>query len=193
MTNKLNFGKINSIKKKLDMISKYNQTAKNYDKRYKSIQNLKYKMIFNKLKKFKKEAILDLGCGTCLIFNLLKNHTNFLVGIDISKEMLKIALKKNENNILHLICADTDFLPFRENIFSTVFSITLLQNLPDPVMSINEVKRICKRGGFTIFTILKKELELKEFENMFNKSNLKEICTWNMQETEDFATIRKKI
>ena len=107
--------------------------------------------------------------------------------------MLKIALKKKKDNNLHLICADTDFLPFRKKIFATIFSITLLQNLPNPVNSIKEVSRICKKGAFIIFTILKKELELKDFENMFNKTNLKKIYTWNMQESEDFATIRKKI
>jgi malonyl-CoA O-methyltransferase len=193
MTNRLNSEKMNLFKKKIAIISRYDQTAKHYDKRYKSIQNLKYKLIFKKLKEFKKDAILDLGCGTGLIFNLLKNQTNFIVGIDISKNMLKIALKKKKNNNFHLICADIDFLPFRKNIFSTVFSITLLQNLPNPVISINEVSRICNKGGFVIFTVLKKELELKKFENMFNKTNLKEIFTWNMQETEDFATIRIKI
>ncbi|NVM03222.1 MAG: methyltransferase domain-containing protein [Candidatus Helarchaeota archaeon] len=184
---------MNSIKKKFDIISKYNQTAKHYDKRYNSIQNLKFNSIFKKMKEFKTNIVLDLGCGTGLLFDLIKNNTNLLVGMDISKKMLNIALKREKNNNLHLVCADADFLPFRKNIFSTIFSITVLQNLPNPVFSINEVSRVCKNGGLTIFTILKKGLELKKFENMFKKTNLKEIFTWNMQETEDYATIRKKI
>ncbi|MFX0136242.1 MAG: class I SAM-dependent methyltransferase [Candidatus Hodarchaeota archaeon] len=184
---------MNSIQKKFDIISKYDQTAKHYDKRYNSIQNLKFNLIFQKIKKFKTDIILDLGCGTGLLFNLLKNRADLLVGMDISKKMLEIALISKKSNYLHLICADAEFLPFRNNIFSTIFSITVLQNLPNPVISINEVSRVCKKGGFTIFTALKKDLELKQFENMFNRTNLKEILTWNMHETEDFATIRKKI
>lgn len=179
--------------KKKEIISKYNQTANKYDKRYSSIQNMKYRLIFEKMKINETDAILDVGCGTALLFNLLKNKTYFFVGLDISKNMLKIALKKNKKGNLHLICADCDFLPFRENIYSLIFSMTVLQNLPNPITSINEVFRVCKWGGITIFTILKKELELKQFENMFKMINSERITLFDMKETEDFATIRKKI
>ena len=182
-----------SIQKKIEIISKYDQTADIYDRRYNSIQNLKYNLIFEKLKNIETDSILDVGCGTGLLFKLLKNNTNLFMGIDISRNMLKIALKKHRNKNLHLICADANFLPFRKNTFSSIFSVTVLQNLPNPENSIKEVFRVCERGGISIFTFLKKGLDLKQFVNMFQKTNLKNILTWNMQETEDFATIRKKI
>lgn len=182
-----------SIQKKNTIISKYDQTAGKYDRRYRSIQNLKYRSIFEKLENYKTDIILDVGCGTSLLFNVLKNATDFFVGLDISKKMLKIALRKNKRANLHLICADIDFLPFRENVFSSIFSITVLQNLPNPMNSINEVIRVCKWGGITIFTILKKGLDLEQFENMFKNNNSKRIFLFDMKETEDFATIRKKI
>jgi len=192
MNNRKNLGKLNSIQKKIDITSSYNNTAKYYDKRYKSFQKLKFNSIFKKIKKFNADKILDLGCGTGLLFDLIKDCTNLLVGIDISTNMLKFALKREKNHNLHLICADAEFLPFRKNVFSTIFSITVLQNLPNPIISIHEVSRVCKKNGFAIFTILKKEIELKQFESMFNRTNLKKIVTWDMHETEDFATIRKK-
>ncbi|MHA1301661.1 MAG: class I SAM-dependent methyltransferase [Candidatus Helarchaeota archaeon] len=155
------------------------------------MQNLKFKSLIKKIQIFNMDLILDLGIGTGLLFDFLKNSNSMFVGIDISKNMLKIAQKNNKDDRLHLICADADFLPFRKNIFSAIFSITVLQNLPNPKSSIDEVIRVCKKGGLTFFTILKKDLTLKQFENMFNRK-LKKIFTWDMKETEDFATIRKK-
>jgi len=133
-----------------------------------------------------------LGTGTGLLFEYLKKRKKTFVGIDISIKMLKFAKVNNESDSLHLICADLDYLPFRKNVFSTIFSITVLQNLPNPINSINEIAKVIKKDGIAFFSILKKGLTIEKFKKMFS-NNLKEIFTWNMQENEDFATIRRKI
>lgn len=57
---------------------------------------------FNKNNLHSFESILELGCGTGLCGGALSSFTNHLVGIDISKQMIKEAEKKN---IYHkLIC-----------------------------------------------------------------------------------------
>jgi len=53
-----------------------NNTAKYYDKRYKAIQKLKFNLIFKKIKKFNADMILDLGCGTGLLFDIIKDYLN---------------------------------------------------------------------------------------------------------------------
>ncbi len=176
------------MQKKIDIISKYDQTADKYNNRYREIQDLKISTILEKIPKYNTELILDLGIGTGLLFDRLKNFTNFFVGIDISKKMLEEALESHDDDNLYLICADADFLPFRGNLFSSIFSVTLLQNLPDPRTTIDEAIRVCKEDGIIVFTILKKGLKLEEFENLFNEK-IKKIMAWNMQDTEDFAII----
>jgi ubiquinone/menaquinone biosynthesis C-methylase UbiE len=37
---------------------------------------------------------------------------------------------------------DAGALPFRDSSFNLVFSVTVLQNIPDPLASIKEIKRV---------------------------------------------------
>ena len=50
--------------------------------------------------KFKKEygsfkKTIDLGCGTGISGSAFKEYTDYIVGVDISNEMISIARKKN--------------------------------------------------------------------------------------------------
>lgn len=152
---------------------------------------MKYEKLFEKFNSIDTNLILDLGTGTSLLYKFLKKTEIMFVGIDISINMLKIAKKDNNYNSLHIVCADADYLPFRQDIFSALFMITVLQNVPNPINSINETVRVSQKGAFMFYTILKKNLKLEQFEKMFS-NHLEKIFTWNMQETEDFATIRRK-
>lgn len=46
-------------------------------------------------------TILDLGCGTGLMGTLFKTHTYELIGVDLSKEMLRMAEKKSLYDALY--------------------------------------------------------------------------------------------
>lgn len=50
---------------------------------------------------------LDLACGTGIITNILYNITNREIdAVDISSEMIKCAISKNNNPNIHFICDD---------------------------------------------------------------------------------------
>jgi ubiquinone/menaquinone biosynthesis C-methylase UbiE len=99
-----------------------------------------------------KESIgptLDVGCGTLRGFLELKGDS-YSVGLDFSKEALKIAKenrdKKEKKQQIDLVCACAEFLPFRNESFDTVICIETLVHAEDTYRKIlEESKRVSKR------------------------------------------------
>ena len=71
---------------------------------------------------------------------------------------------------LFLILADADNMPLNENIFSHVFGITLIQNMPNPAKTLNEIRRVAKDDAIIIITGMKKAFTLEEFEELLRDS-----------------------
>lgn len=160
-------------KKKQEIIKNYNDTSHFYDQRYSQIQEEKFEILLNNLELNEKE-ILDAGCGTGLLLDFINNLKNYsdvnfnYIGIDISLNMLKEFQSKllNKNTLwkVNLLLADIEFLPFRENIYDLIFSITAFQNLPTLTHGIIETLRVGKNNADFRFSILKKKLKTKELE-----------------------------
>ncbi|MCX8064820.1 MAG: class I SAM-dependent methyltransferase [Candidatus Hydrogenedentes bacterium] len=66
--------------------------------------------------------ILDLCCGYGRHIRFLSKLSNFVVGVDLSSELLTQARAQNEN-LAEFICADVRSLPFHENSFDIVLSL----------------------------------------------------------------------
>ncbi|MDI6708341.1 MAG: class I SAM-dependent methyltransferase [Candidatus Thermoplasmatota archaeon] len=140
----------------------YNETADFYNSRYKEIQYEKYRTIFASpylSAENLKCKILDLGCGTGLLLEFLKeSKLPYIVGIDISAEMLKFSKEEK-------ILGDVEMLPFKDNSFDLAFSFTVIQNLPT-LKILEEVSRILKPDSIFAFTVLKKKLPTKLLQNL---------------------------
>ncbi len=125
----------------------YDKTADIYDSRYRKIQVEKFKIILRYRKK--NGLILDCGCGSGLLYPYIKD-SNY-IGIDLSKKMLeKHPLDCN------LIQADAKNLPFLDNIFDEIFSITVFQNIEDRKKAMAEIERVMKKEGRLYLSILRK-------------------------------------
>ena len=158
---------------KREIITKYNSTSLFYDSRYKEIQESKYQIILYD-QDLNKRFTLDLGCGTGLLIEYLmkakkinKTSLGFYIGLDISLNMLlefKSKLNKlNFQNNVSLLLSDIENLPFRENMFNSIYSITSFQNLVNINMAILESLRVSKNNTDFNFSILKKKLNLEMF------------------------------
>ncbi len=146
---------------------------------YKNLLDLITKIIkkFIDENKSEKISLLDLGCGegyyiSNLINNLNNNHDYY--GIDVSKEAINLASKRNCQ--AKFAVANSYTLPFMDNSFSVIFSIF------SPIDE-NEILRTLKENSiviiigpnskhlFDLVKLIYDEPRLHNYENKLSKSN----------------------
>jgi len=159
--------------KKLEIMRNYDSSAKIYDAQYTGEQNAKIKAALSHLNLEENSLVLDIGCGTGLLFEHLGNSVKLLVGLDLSSGILKEA-KKRAKRLLKtaLIRADADFTPFPNEIFDGVFAITLLQNMPNPPLTLKEMVRVSKASSIIVVTGLRKVYSQDAFKGLLEKADL---------------------
>ena len=108
--------------------------------------------------------ILDIGAGTGIV---TKYFDVDMVSVDISREMLA-------QNVGQRCQADWSSLPFRNESFATVISVSALDTGCDPHIKLSEMKRILKIGGYFYLTVLKTE-DLALIESHLRALNFKEL------------------
>jgi len=151
----------------------YDHLAPIYDRQYAEEQNAKMEEALKNAKPVENELVLDLGCGTGFLFEKVAKSAGLLVGIDISSKILQEAKKRaKELSNIAILRADADHTPFRNQTFHYVFAVTLLQNMPKPLKTLQEIKRVSKSQSTIIITGLKKKFSQEHFINLLNKSGL---------------------
>jgi len=163
---------------KREIMLMYDRTAETYDGRYFEEQDAKIRAALNSkpLTFNSKNVVLDLGCGTGFLFPHLREKVEMLVGLDFSPNILKLAKKRTTDNV-SLIRADADYMPFRKHVFDVVFAFTLLQNMPNPAKTLDEMKRVTKPYGKMVVTALKRKFSLETFQRLLEHGNL-QILEW---------------
>jgi len=160
--------------KKREVMRHYDQSAKVYDAQYYEEQEAKIRTVIDNLTLNEDSVILDVGCGTGLLFVYVAEKTKLMMGVDISRGILRKAKKKAKNyKNVALILADADSMPFSDRAFDAVFAITLLQNTPSPTTTLNEIKRVSKFNATIVVTGLRKAFTQEEFVKQLKQANLK--------------------
>lgn len=95
--------------------------------------------------------VLSVGCGTGYYELILKQHTEHLYCLDISKEMLLICKGRNLEN---LIQASSHYLPFKSDIFDCTYALSLSPigsteaNTYSRGTALKEMRRVTKKKGW---------------------------------------------
>jgi len=160
--------------KKRDVMQRYDLTAHIYNTQYAEEQAAKIEAALEDLKIEKNSLVLDAGCGTGILFGYVADKAKTIVGLDISRKILLQAKNRAKSfQNAHLICGDADNMPLKENTFNHVFGITLVQNMPNPVKTLREIRRVAKEDAVIVVTGLKKAFTLHGFEELLRSADLK--------------------
>ncbi|MGB9135391.1 MAG: class I SAM-dependent methyltransferase [Candidatus Bathyarchaeia archaeon] len=151
----------------------YDRTAHVYNTRYTEEQSLKTETALRNLKLKSDSAMVDLGCGTGLLLPKIRKKAKTIVCLDISKGMLNEAKHNTRHSAdIHLIQADADYTPLLPGQFDLTFAITLLQNMPRPQQTLQEIKRITKPNARIVVTGLKKRFTQQSFLKLLKEAGL---------------------
>ena len=181
-------------KHKNKVMKNYDATAELYEERYATEQNAKYKKTLQKVG-VSDMMVLDVGCGLGLFFPIAAPSATTVVGVDISRKLLKKAKKHSKIfPEVFVVLADADHLPFRDIFFDVVFSFTVLQNMPKPSGTIREMIRVAKIEGKIAVTGLKKAFALEKFMDVLDKTGLQVCAFEDLQEINCYiAVLYRKI
>lgn len=121
----------------------YGQISKGYEELYKEEQLNKMLIIKKHIKANKNTKILDVGCGT----GISSDFDCTVIGIDPSIELLR-------QNKKIWILGNAESMPFKDNSFDYVLSVTAIHNFNGIEKSMQEIKRV-GREKF-VFSVLRK-------------------------------------
>jgi len=93
------------------------------------------------------EFMLDAGCGTGVFTLDVLSFGTHVIGVDLSLPMLSRAIQKTGGYHFQAVLADISSLPFSENVFDKVVSVTALEFIEDAKGVIEELFRVTKKGG----------------------------------------------
>lgn len=126
-----------------------------YDTLYKEEQYAKYNYLHS-VGICVSGTVLDVGCGTGLLLEYIsesggRTYSRY-VCLDPDTEMLTIASRKVSNPFVILVEGYAEELPFRDEYFDVVVSITTLGALKDVLSALCELLRVTRINGHVIIT-----------------------------------------
>ena len=122
------------------------------------------------------DPVLDLGCGDGQFVTVTFDQ-KIDVGVDPWTGPVREAVGRGGYN--HVLQNEGAFVPFEEGQFSTVFSNSVLEHIPDLQPVVNEIGRVIKPGGKFYFCVpnhnFLPELSVAKF---LDKIGLKFAASW---------------
>ena len=142
----------------------YREWAKTYDKQVNASIDIEENKAVKLINASEGDHILDVGCGTGRYTKIFTQQGAKVVGIDFSKNMLKIAkarVKKAEFKQTDI----TKKFPFPDNTFDKIVCSLVVSHIKNLSPVLKEMKRVLKDGGFIILTTLHPDIDFWGFES----------------------------
>ncbi len=111
--------------------------------------------LIDKYTNSKSENILDIGCGTGVLLELLSKKGHSVTGIDISEGMLQETIKRIKRNHIkdaHCYKSEVESMPFEDGQFNFITCLGVLEYLSNDNTGLTEINRVLKKNGVLIIS-----------------------------------------
>jgi len=129
------------------------------------------KDICSKIPLSKNDIILDVGCGTGLLTIPIARRCKYVYALDAGREILeKARINCQEGKVRNIVFCEglaTD-LPFKNKLFDRVIMYSVmhyLENMQQVKNCIQELIRVCKKGGDILIAEIPEKKAKEEFES----------------------------
>lgn len=118
-------------------------------------EEIMFEMLDDYFKESNKKAkndlkILDIGCGSGKITNIIKNKGYDVYGLDFSYEAVRKAIQLG----IHAdICNLDEGIKGSNNSFDVVWAGDIIEHVFDPIGLLKEANRVLRKGGKLLITI----------------------------------------
>src|ERR1035438_7004474 len=101
--------------------------------------------------------LLDFGCGVGRMTRGFATYFSSCVGIDVSEKMVHLAKEfDTQLSRCEFVTSETQVLPFADKSFDFIFTVLVLQHLPEKRTILNyiaEFVRVAKPNGVVVFQL----------------------------------------
>lgn len=116
-----------------------------------------YKLVNPVLDLKSEDDILEVGCGSGHFLRKYASHVRSIAGLDLSEVMIKIANRKNRKRIAagtaEFVQGEASKLPWEDNRFSAITSMSSFIAFPKPLESLKEMYRVLRPRGRAVIGI----------------------------------------
>ena len=132
-------------------IREFTKAAKVYESGHAGIYEMckdDYPQMFAELEREPFSDVLDVGCGTGAVIELLhgKHPGARYVGLDLTPDMIAVAKAKGLDGC-EFVVGDAEDLPFAANSFDAVLTSNSFHHYPNPERFFAGVHRVLRPGG----------------------------------------------
>ncbi len=113
--------------------------------------------------------ILDVGCGTGILFDLLRRKvgkSGTVTGVDFSIEMARKAHRNFPFDNVNVVDGDVTRLPLGDSIFDLAISFASFDNFSDQKQALHEIHRVLKNDSLFCVIDLESSKELHESHHL---------------------------
>jgi len=144
-------GKNNRVKKTMNnqYLITDETSAKYFNRTTRGITRKFIDNLLSELISLKPNTVLDIGCGTGYITNIMSHELDStVIGCDMDINRISFA---RDNLAQEVIIGDIMHLPFKDNSFDVVVASEIIEHILSPRIALNEIRRVSKK--FIIITV----------------------------------------
>ena len=130
----------------------YDSLAESYDQRWQRYLDATFNLAIRSLDLTGRESILDVASGTGELERRLLGYWPDvqIIGLDLSLNMLRVAVTKGVGDNASWVQGDAACLPLRDHQFDCVLCVNSFHFFRSPAVSLREMRRVLRPGGSLI-------------------------------------------